>query len=73
MSNDIDEVGYQHPTTGTVHFVPSANRVELVECSDDNCPHIHVFLLDKMNQPIAEATFSREFAAELIKWHNKHR
>jgi len=72
MANDINEVGYKHRKTGTVTFVPSSDSIEVVDCGDSDCGHLHLFLLDAMGQPIAEATVSREFCIELMGfWTNR--
>ncbi len=71
MANDASEVGYLHKKTGTVTFVPSAYSIEVANCEDKNCGHIHLFLMDQMEQPIAEATISSDFIDELVKWRNE--
>jgi hypothetical protein len=71
MANDANEVGYLHKKTGAVTFVPSAYSVEVAYCDEKGCDHLHLFLLDQMDQPIAEATISDEFIDQLVEWKNR--
>lgn len=65
MSNDVNEVGYVHPS-GTITMVPSAASVQVGRCGDPNCNGVHLFLLDQADQPFAEATLSFEFIHKFI-------
>lgn len=73
MSNDIDEVIYVHPETGTQVPVPSSHSTILMRCGDRDCGHVHIFLLDKMKQPIAEATLTQDFCNAIVDFWKKHR
>ncbi len=68
MANDASEVGYIHEKTGTVTWIPSAHSIEVGGCNDPNCGHLHLFLMDQMQQPIAEATITKEFVDQLVGW-----
>jgi len=51
MANELNEVAYQMPS-GELVYVPSATSVATTLC--DSCDALHVFLLDQVDQPIAE-------------------
>lgn len=72
MSNEIGEVGYVMPS-GKVEHIPSAHSVRLCRCDEPSCGALHLFLLDQVGQPIAEATLSEEFAAEILRAQRRGR
>ena len=71
MANDIHEVGYVYRPTGIVTMVPSAHEVELVDCADVRCDHVHIFLKDHMGQPFAECTLTERFCREIVAFYIK--
>lgn len=72
MANDINEVGYVHPS-GTVTYIPSAASIQVRECGNVECGHVHIFLMDQAGQPIAEATLSNDLVDRLIEARRRPR
>jgi len=60
MANELREVGYMMPATGTVVYVPSADSIQSTVCASPGCGALHVFLMDHLQQPFAEMALSEE-------------
>ena len=63
-----DEFGFEDRNVIDLHAIRSAHSIQLRRCDDPQCDCPHLLLLDRNNQPMAQAVLSKETVRVLSAW-----